>query len=190
MYSIYNMFKLEICSPINPLKISVYVRLNYLLNSFLWHTSLYLNTSLNFLSLHFPYKLQRWLLIQRLPRSDAVSSEKATALRLLCINAARQSQICINVCFLIRFLFSLGHQDNSLPSIYYCYLNLHIPQFEMHEIVIMNLEHNLSSWAELGMILVQKMPRVMRVTVETECVILELIKALRPIYCKCLHFCN
>lgn len=29
----------------------------------------------------------------------------------------------------------------------------------MHEIVIMNLEHNLSSWAELGMILVQNAMR-------------------------------
>lgn len=36
---------------------------------------------------------------------------------------------------------------------------LHIPHFEMHEIVIMNLEHNLSSWAELGMILVQNAMR-------------------------------
>lgn len=36
----------------------------------------------------------------------------------------------------------------------------------------------------------RKMPRLMWLTVETECVILELIKALRPISCKCLHLCN
>lgn len=29
----------------------------------------------------------------------------------------------------------------------------------MHEIVIVNLEHNLSSWAELGMMLVQNATR-------------------------------
>lgn len=96
LYSIY-IFKLEICCPINPLKISVHERLNYLLNNtFLCHTSQ------NFFFFITPLPM-----LQASPKTvdsttakdqALLSSEKPTMLRLLCIKAAQRSQSCINVC--------------------------------------------------------------------------------------------
>lgn len=83
--------------PINPLKISVYERLIYLLNSFLWHTSFYLNTSLNFLSHHFPYfRLHRWFHDCQDQTSLSVRNQQCRD--SFCIKAGRQSYA-----FLIRF---------------------------------------------------------------------------------------
>ena len=56
-------------------------------------------------------------------------------------------------------------------------------QFEMHEMVMVK-------FSSRGKAVGAKMPCVMRLTVVTQCVILELIKALRPISRKCSHFCN
>lgn len=96
-----------------------------------------------------------------------------TMLRLLCIKAVWRTHI-------------RRHWDNSPLPMCCSYLENSLI-FEMHEIVIMNLERTVADDAGAKG---KKKPRVMWVTVETECVILELIKALRPIYCKCLHFCN